>query len=89
MSERRRPDFTLVLHTQHEPTAVRHKLECYKASQFPSNAMQSQRQFDEEGLSTFRVRHNGMWVPPGQRTLMTLKEVLELAESTVQRQLTD
>lgn len=87
MSERRRPDFTLVLTTQQGDVTMRHKLECYKSSQFPSNTLQTQRQYDDNGVSTFRVRHNGVWVPPGQRQLMTLAEVMTLAETTVQRQL--
>lgn len=87
MSERRRPDFTLVLTTQQGDRTMRHKLECYKASQFKSNAIQIQRQYDDQGVSTFRVRHNGVWVPPGQRELLTLDEVMLLAKETVQRQL--
>lgn len=88
MSESRRPDFTLVLTTQDDQVTHRHKLECYKASQFPSNAFQTQRQYDDNGVTTFRVRHNGVWVPPGQRQLMSLSEILSLAESTVSRHLT-
>lgn len=87
MSERRRPDFTLSLTTQQGDRTMRHKLECYKSSQFKSNAIQIQRQYDDEGISTFRVRHNGVWVPPGQRTLMTLDEVMQLARGTMARQL--
>lgn len=45
MSERRRPDFTLVLTTHTGEVSHRHKLECYKASQFKSNDFQAQRQY--------------------------------------------
>ena len=85
MSERRRPDFTLVLTTHTGEVSHRHKLECYKASQFTSNDFQAQRQYDDKGVTTFRVRHNGVWVPP--RQLLTVEEMLGVVESTVSRQL--
>lgn len=65
MSERRRPDFTLVLTTQQGDVTMRHKLEVLQVVAIPSNTLQTQRQYDDNGVSTFRVQHNGVWVPPG------------------------
>lgn len=83
MSEPRRPDAIITFQPQ---AGERHKLELFRSSQFSNQDLQAQRQVDDEDTPTFRVRHNGVWLPPGQRVLMPLTDILELFEAAVRRQ---
>lgn len=89
MSESRKPDatLTLALPDRESGRVTKHKLELFVAGQFPSEDMQSQRLIDDDDLPTVRVRHNGVWLPPGERMLMTLKQVMSIATSSVAKHL--
>lgn len=84
MSEPRKADAVVTLQTRDRKTGQvrRHKLELYASDQFPSADMQDQRQVDDNDVPTVRVRHNGVWLPPGQRQLMTMAQVMGIIERT-------
>lgn len=86
MSEPRKPDTVLALQGQQ---GTRHKFELFRAGQFNKAEFQAQQQFDEHDTNTFRVRHNGVWLPHGSRQLMTLAQVLSLVERIMRRQFKD
>lgn len=83
MSEPRRPDAVLSVRAGD----IRHKFEMYRAAQFQNADMLEQPQTDSKGVPTVRLRHNGVWLPPGHRQLMTVRAAVELAESVIEKQL--
>ena len=84
MSEPRKADGSIIVQIGDTP---RQKFELFKSEQFTKADMQSQPQYDYLNTPTFRVRHNGQWLPPGDRRLMTMDQVMLLVEKTSRRQL--
>lgn len=82
----RKPDVVISLVTRGD---VRHRFELFKSSQFKNRDMLLQRRTDDRDTETVRVRHNGVWTPPGTRTLLTLDETLQLVDKVVRRSLGD
>lgn len=83
MSDPRRPDTYLVVNCR---GGSRIKYGLYQASQFKGSDLDEQPQTDEQGTPTFRLRQDETWLPPGERRLMPLSQVLELVESNIRRQ---
>lgn len=83
MSEPRKPDSVITLQGQ---KGARHKFELFSAGQFKKAEFQAQQQFDAHDTTTFRVRHNGVWLPHGSRQLMALDQVMNLIERILRRQ---
>ena len=81
MPDPRKPDVIVTI-PEGEGTA-RHKFELFASYQFKNADMVAQRQFDERDIPTVRVRHNGVWLPPGERHLMTLRDATLLMETVL------
>lgn len=72
MSDPRKPEIVVSMRIGD----VRHKLELFSSYQFPR--IEESPRHDEEDVPTVRVRHNGVWLPPGERQLMTLQDVMDM-----------
>ena len=77
MADQRKPEAVISLRVGD----VKHKLELFSSHQFPT--MTDTQFHDAEDVPTVRVRHDGVWLPPGMRKLMTLDAVMDLVKSEI------
>lgn len=82
MSDPRTPD--AIINVSGE---VHHRFELFASWQFRNADMVTQKQYDDDGVPTIRLRHNGVWMPPGQRQLMTLDDTMALVRKVVSSKL--
>ncbi len=84
MSEPRKPDLAVNLVTA---DGRRHRFQLFASNQFTNRKdMAAQPMTDGEGNPTVRLRHDGAWLPPGERKLITLDEAMLLISMSVKRQ---
>ena len=87
MSDPRRPDEIITISTAYG--RKKHSFELFVSSQFPSKIYSSQPQADDFGVPTVRLRHNGVWMPPGSKRLMTVDEVMAIIGRSLVQKLKD
>lgn len=83
MTDPRKADATVFVQLE----GTRHKFELFVSNQFPNADMMAQPQYDDSDTPTFRVRHNGAWLPPGQRQLMALDDLMQIVAATLRPKL--
>lgn len=65
----------------------RHRFQLFASDQFTNREdMAEQPQADAEGRPTIRLMHDGAWLPPGERKLITLDDAMLLIGMSVKRQ---
>lgn len=85
MSDPRRPDEIITISAAN--SRKKHSFELFVSSQFPSKIYRDQPQHDDFGVPTVRLRHNGVWMPPGNKKLMTIDEVMVIIARSLDRKL--
>ena len=79
MSEVRKPVATIRV----KWSKVSHKFELFEGRCFAEFITGDQQLLDEKGRPTVRVRHNGVWMPPKERVLYPISDVMALIESAL------